>query len=91
MQRQQTKEQIVSSSGFIGGAIIGVPMSLYGRYDATAAVKVRPNLAGVGFIEATVPGHGTDWLFYQYPDAMSMFTILFAVVVLGIVWSLLRQ
>jgi hypothetical protein len=65
------------------GAGGGYLASLYGRFQAAAAVRVRPNLADVGLLDAAVTGHGGDWLFYHYPGpmtALSIVVVTFAVV-----------
>lgn len=35
--------------------------------QAKAAVAVRPELADVGFFQATLTNHSLDWVFYNEP------------------------
>lgn len=49
------------------GAVFGVLGAVWSYYEARAAVKVRPRLNDVGFIDAMLTGHGVDWLFLYYP------------------------
>lgn len=53
--------------GAVVGAFIGFLLSLWQQRAAEAAVRVRPKLAEVGFVDAWFSGHGTDWLFYHEP------------------------
>ena len=49
------------------GALFGVLGAVWSYYEARAAVKVRPRLDNVGFIDALLTSHGVDWLFLHYP------------------------
>lgn len=51
---------------FAGIEVIITVATLYLSHAARAAVSVRPNLADVGFITATLSGHGIDWIYYRY-------------------------
>jgi hypothetical protein len=57
-------------AGAVAGGAFGAAAGIYARSQATAAVKVRPNLADVGFVDALLTSHGMDWLFYQFPTVM---------------------
>jgi len=62
------------------GASIAYGLTLWSRRAAQAAVNVRPALADVGPVDAFFSGHLGDWLFYHYPTAMTVVTVvLFAV------------
>lgn len=63
------------------GAVVGVVSSLWSRSAAQAAVDVRPSLADVGWWDALLADHLTDWLYFQHPMAMSVFTVVFTAVV----------
>lgn len=74
----------------IGILVSGVG-SLYAQFEARAAVRVRPSLAEVGFMDAMLTGHGADWLYYKFPVAMTIITV--CVVTLALVvfeWWRLR-
>ncbi len=70
------RESGKAGAGIVTGGLVGLLAAWYGRFQADAAVRVRPGLAEVGFIEATVTNHPTDWLFYHYPDATGVVVIL---------------
>lgn len=46
-------------------------------FQAQAAVKVRPNLAEVGVVDAFLTGHGFDWVFYHNPVIGSVLVVGF--------------
>lgn len=81
-----------ASTAMLVGITVGYLGSFYGRYTAQAAVKVRPNLADVGFVQAALTNHGTDWLFYHYPIAMTVVTMVFlAGVAAGVGWGWIKR
>lgn len=85
--REKAEDVFVDMVGLVAGGLVGLLASLYGRYAAEAAVKVRPALADVGFLDAVLTNHGHDWLFYHYPNVMTAITVLFAAVVIGVGWN----
>lgn len=72
--------------GFVAGAIIGALSAVYATRSARAAVRLRPKLADIGFLDAVLAGHGSDWLFYHHPVWGSIINIWFAAVVVGVLW-----
>ena len=77
--------------GFLLGGVLGVAGSVYNIYAAQAAVRVRPHLAGVGFVDAALAGHAHDWVFYHYPTAATLVTVSFLAVFTGIVWLVMCE
>lgn len=67
-------------AGLIGCGI-GYAIATYGRLLAEARVKILPRLADVDWWEAMLTGHLGDWLFYHYPEAV---TVVLCVVWVGI-------
>ncbi|WP_206750728.1 hypothetical protein, partial [Halorubrum sp. SP3] len=59
------------------GAGMGTIGSWWSRRAAEAAVEVRPSLANVGWWDAFLANHLTDWLYFQFPTAMTAFTVAF--------------
>jgi len=49
-------------------ALVSAPtlVALWIVAKARAAVAVRPELSDVGLIQATLTGHGIDWIGYNY-------------------------
>lgn len=72
--------------GFPGGAVIGLLGAFYSRYTAKSAVKVRPKLAEVGYIDAMMTNHGHDWLFYHYPNIMTVAIVVLFALITGFGW-----
>lgn len=58
------------------GAVIGLASAGYQRLRALSAVRVRPELDDVGFVDAALTEHGADWLFYHYPVAATVATVV---------------
>ena len=61
------------------GAIAGFLLSLYWRASSVANLIVRPELGRVDFWTALLAGHGGDWLWYFFPDAMTVIAIIIGV------------
>lgn len=59
------------------GLLLGLVSSAFAYYQAQAAVKVRPNLATVGFIDAALTNHAGDWLFYHMPVVGTIIALAF--------------
>lgn len=49
-------------------AVFTAVISAFLIFQARSAVAVRPNLAEVGFIQAAVTNHTTDWIMYHTPE-----------------------
>ena len=79
--QQSTRNAIVWYGGATAlGGTVGLIGSAWSRRAAQAAVDVRPALAEVGFLDALFANHAGDWLYYQYPTAMTIVKVLFVVV-----------
>jgi len=83
---EKAKQFGIRNVGFVVGAVFGLLAGAYGRFAARAAYEVRPNLADVGFVRALVTNHGHDWLFYNYPTVMTIFSVALVAVVIGFGW-----
>lgn len=70
------------------GALIGLIGALYGMIEADAAVRVRPELENVGFLDAAFTDHGLDWLYYHFPIPMAIFSVFFVALVFLGFWKL---
>lgn len=68
--------------GVIGGTII----SVYNVYSAQSHVRVRPDLADVGVVDALLANHLHDWVFYHYPIPTSIVIIAFVTALSVAVW-----
>lgn len=68
------------------GAIIGFLAAVWSYYEAQAAVKVRPELANVGFVDALLTSHGVDWLFYHAPATMMFVFVVIGGLIGTVVW-----
>jgi hypothetical protein len=62
------------------GIVVGYLFSLYGKISAIADIKVRPELANVDFWTALLADHPQAYLFYHYPDIMTVASIAFGMV-----------
>ena len=67
-------------AGLMGAGVGGVS-SLWSRRAAQAAVDVRPSLADVGWWDALLADHLTDWLYFQYPTVMAFVSIVITAIV----------
>lgn len=54
------------------------------KVQAQAAVKVRPNLADVGWVEALLTNHYGDWLFYNHPTKATAAMVVVPALVVGL-------
>lgn len=66
------------------GLILSVVMGAILERSAEAAVRVRPNLAEVGFIDATLSQHPTDWIYYHMPTVGYAITTVFVTTVVSL-------
>lgn len=71
---------VYGGAGILGG-LSGAIGAWWSRKGAQAAVEVRPSLADVGWWDALLADHLTDWLYFQYPTVMTVFSVVFAAVV----------
>lgn len=72
---EEWKKELLGIAGysFVGSvlAALTLPINWLGRHAAQSAVKVRPMLAEVGWIDALLANHLGDWMYYHYPTKMS--------------------
>ncbi len=71
------QESVKAVAGAVAGGVVGGLVGIYSRYQAQAAVNVRPKLADVGLLDAFLTNHGVDWLYYHHPIPMIGFSVLF--------------
>jgi len=80
------KERIFDPIAFGVGAAIGAGLSFIPRSSAKSAVEVRPELANVDLVTATLTQHGGDWLFYNFPNPMTLIMAVVAGVISLVGW-----
>lgn len=76
-----------SGLGFLP-PVFGVLLALFQVRAAQDAVAVRPRLAEVDYLTALFASHGGDWLFYHFPVASSVVTVV-VFGFLGVFWGVL--
>jgi len=59
-----------------GGGLLGYAFAWWGKRTAQAAVNVRPSLTEVGIVDALLASHLGDWVYYQYPSVMTVFSVV---------------
>jgi hypothetical protein len=67
-------------AGLMGAGVGGV-ISLWSRRAAQAAVEVRPSLADVGWWDALLADHLTDWLYFHHPTTMTFVSVVITAIV----------
>ena len=60
-----------------------------GYMSAQSHVKVRPELANVGVIDAFLAGHGWDYLYYTHPLKTGITTIVLGTLLIGSVFYIM--
>ena len=63
------------------GGLFAFLLSFYWKASAAANVAVRPELAKVDFWTALLAGHAGDWLWYLFPDAMTVVSVVIGVII----------
>lgn len=72
------------TTGALAGIVFGAVSSWYQMKQAEAAVKVRPNLADVGAIDAFLANHFLDWLYYNHTAIGVAWTMVFSMAIFAI-------
>jgi len=58
------------------GLAVGYGVHSFASFLATVAIKVRPGLADLSFVEALFSGHFFEWLWYLYGPYLLWPTII---------------
>jgi len=80
------KEKLFDPIAFTLGATVGTGLSFISRASAKSAVEVRPELGNVDFLTALLTQHGGDWLFYNFPNVMTVVIAVFAGLISLVAW-----
>jgi len=75
----------------IGGLLGYFPLAEFLIWKAKVAVKVRPGLAELSWLEALFSDHFWEWFFYRYPTIGKVASAVLGIVIGFFIGTLLKE